>query len=332
MALRGHPGVSAPTRERLRALAWEMGYRPNPLIAANMVLLRAGRRSAYTGTLAFVGNGAPPDLNSPAHSLERSYVGAQRRAEALGYRLEWFSLGKGVTGRRLGNILKARGVCGVVLGANELVPSELQMDWSAFALAAIGRTEIGHDLHRTTGDYYQAVRGVCQICRARGYRRIGLSLSRDHDAAHHGLHHSAFVGCQIAWPAADRVPALIANEWTEASFFAWLREHEPDVVIAGDDDFLPAWFARAGVRIPQDLGFVRPHVGRPELGIAGFLFHDEGIGAAAIDLVAEQLDHNERGLPEVVKLVLLPGRWFEGRSLRPAAVDGGSATLIRSPR
>ena len=66
---------------------------------------------------------------------------------------------------------------------------------------------------------------------------------------------------------------------------------------------------------------IRPHVNDRSLGIAGFLFDDAGLGAAAIDLVAEQLNHNERGLPENVKRVLLPGRWFEGRSLRPAATS-----------
>ena len=58
-------------------------------------------------------------------------------------------------------------------------------------------------------------------------------------------------------------------------------------------------------------------VNDPAMGIAGFLFDDAQLGSAAVDLVVEQLNHNERGLPDLVKRVLLPGRWFEGRSLRP---------------
>ena len=93
-----------------------------------------------------------------------------------------------------------------------------------------------------------------------------------------------------------------------------------EVVIACYDD--PAhWLPAAGLQIPKDIGLIRPHVNDKALGIGGFLFEDSELGAAAIDLVVEQLNHNERGLPDTVKRVLLPGRWFDGRSLKPAVAD-----------
>lgn len=318
LALRGHPHSSLETRERLKKIANEMGYRPNPLIVANMAHLRSGRRTAYAGTIAFLGMGRAPEPGSINTQTKRIFSGAQRRAEALGYHLEWFSVGEGAPdGRRLGDIFQARGILGVVHGANRIVPERYHLDWSGFALAAIGRTEIGHELHRTMGDYYRAVREACQLCRARGYKRIGLAVSREHDTAHHSLHRSALLGCQAEWSPRDHVPVLIADDWNEEPFLRWVKRHRPDVVIASEDD-AKHWLDAAGLRIPQDIGLIRPHVNDRSLGIAGFLFDDAGLGAAAIDLVAEQLNHNERGLPENVKRVLLPGRWFEGRSLRPA--------------
>src|SRR6185503_2267077 len=92
LALRGHPHAAAATRDRLRRIANEMGYRPNPLIVANMALLRAGRRSSYAGTIAFVGFGESPERAALNTQSQRVFVGARRRAEALGYQLEWFSL------------------------------------------------------------------------------------------------------------------------------------------------------------------------------------------------------------------------------------------------
>jgi DNA-binding LacI/PurR family transcriptional regulator len=317
LALRGHPHAAASTRDRLRKLANEMGYRPNPLIVANMALLRAGRPTSFAGTIAFAGIGESPERTAGNTQSRRIFVGARRRAEALGYHLEWFSLDENAPdGRRLSEILKARGIPGVVLGANRMLPPRAHLSWSHFAIAAIGRTEVGCELHRTVGDYYRAVREACQRCRARGYRRIALAVSREHDDAHQSLHRSALLGCQTDWPRADHVPALILAQWAPAPFLAWVRRHRPEVVIASEDDPVH-WLADAGYRIPQDIGLIRPHVNDRTLGITGFLFDDAELGAAAIDLVAEQLNHNERGLPDVVKRVLLPGRWHEGKSLRP---------------
>lgn len=318
LALRGHPHAAAATRDRLQQLARDMGYRPNPLISANMAQLRTGRRSTYAGTLAFVGIGDPPEISAVDCQNRRVYFGARRRAQALGYELAWFPMDDpSLDGRRLTEIFKARGILGVILGANRVVPPPAYLDWSGFALAAIGRTEVGCELHRTSGDYYRAVREICRRCRDRGYRRIGLAVSREHDAAHQGLHRSALLGSQSEWPKRDHVPVLIAKTWTSEIILRWVRRHKPEVVIASEDD--PArWLADAGIRIPQDIGLIRPHVTSGVLGIGGFHFEDADFGAAAIDLVVEQLNHNERGVPEAVKEVLLPGRWFEGNSIRPA--------------
>ncbi len=319
LALRGHPHAAAATRDRLRHLAQDMGYRPNPLIAANMAQLRAGRRTVFAGTLAFAGVGESPACHAPPNTQgTRIFLGAQRRAEALGYRLEWFPLDDAtLDGLRLSAILRARGIPGVVLGANSMLEARSHLDWSHFALAAIGRTEVGQELHRTVGDYYRAVREACQRCRARGYRRIGLAVTKEHDLAHQNLHRSAFLGSQSEWPRRDHVPPLVAERWEPASFLSWVRRQRPEVVIASYDDPV-RWIRDAGLRIPEDIGLIRPHVNDRALGISGFLFDDTELGSAAIDLVVEQLNHNERGLPDTVKRVVLPGRWFEGKSLRAA--------------
>jgi LacI family transcriptional regulator len=322
LALRGHPHAAAETRDRLRDLAEEMGYRPNPLIAANMAQLRAGRKSAFAGTIAFAGRGASPERENVTTQTRRVFMGARRRAEALGYKLEWFCLtGPDVDGRRFSEILRARGIFGVVMAADGVLPPSCRLDWAQFALAAVGRTEVGCELHRTAGDYYRAVREICERCRARGYRRIGLAVSRDHDAAHQSLHRSALLGCQAEWPRSEHVPVLIADAWEPAPFLAWVKRHRPDVIITSADEPWH-WLAEAGYRIPDDVGFIRPHVSDHLPKASGFLFDEPQLGAAAIDLVVEQLNHNERGLPDMVKRVLLPGRWFEGKSLRTESRAG----------
>jgi LacI family transcriptional regulator len=41
----------------------------------------------------------------------------------------------------------------------------------------------------------------------------------------------------------------------------------------------------------------------------------ESVGAAAVDLVVQQLEHNERGIPEVPKTVLIDLEWVDGKTV-----------------
>lgn len=318
LALRGHPHASAATRDRLRKLAEEMGYRPNPLVSAAMTQVRTGRRLSFSGTIALLslkGSPTPEQIDTP---LQRAFLGAQQHAGVLGYRVEWFRLGMDApNGHRASEILAAQGISGVILGIEQVLPLQHHLDWSRFAIAAIGRSEIGRELHRTSGDYYRAIREACDRCRLCGYRRIGLALSLEHHIAHQHLHRSAFLGCQAEWPVKERVPVFLPKRWEAKSFLAWVHRHRPEVIIACFDEPI-RWLRSAGCRMPRDIGLIRPHLNNANDGIAGFLFDDALLGAAAVDLVVEQLNHNERGLPGAVKRVLLPGRWFQGKTLRAA--------------
>ena len=325
LALRGHPHASAATRDRLRILAEEMGYRPNPLVSAAMTQVRTGRRPSFLGTIAFLSLKSSPTPEQVDTQIQRTFLGARQHAGVLGYRVEWFQLGVDApNGRRAGDILAARGISGVILGVEQVLPLQHHLDWSRFAIAAFGRSEIGRELHRSSGDYYGAIREACERCRMGAYRRIGLALSLEHHIAHQHLHRSAFLGCQADWPARDRVPVFLPKRWEQDFFLTWVRRYRPDVVIACFDDPI-RWLHSAGYQMPKDIGLIRPHLYNPDEGISGFLFDDALLGAAAVDLVVEQLNHNERGLPRAVKRVLVPGRWFQGRTLRAPTAPGAES-------
>ena len=44
------------------------------------------------------------------------------------------------------------------------------------------------------------------------------------------------------------------------------------------------------------------------------------VGAAAVDIILGQINRHERGAPAIPKTVLIPGRWIEGRTVRPPPV------------
>ena len=69
------------------------------------------------------------------------------------------------------------------------------------------------------------------------------------------------------------------------------------------------------IRVPEDVSLI--HLAwDPQLkGWAGVDRQNEMIGARALDLVVEQLNANERGIPEFPKMVLVGDRWVDGRTV-----------------
>lgn len=96
LALRNSPEIAPSTRARVQALAEKMGYRPNPLVTALMSQLTRGR-SRWRATIACI------DLRPEAYAVQRNPIllpairGIERRAQSLGFSLDWHYPGRTAT-------------------------------------------------------------------------------------------------------------------------------------------------------------------------------------------------------------------------------------------
>ena len=121
-------------------------------------------------------------------------------------------------------------------------------------------------------------------------------------------------------PAKNRLPVLFLPDTTDESarvvaFAEWVPRYQPDAVICCDEHVL-GWTHRLGIAVPGRLGLV--HLNRhPYLKQwAGIDQREDQIGAAAVDLVIEQLVRGETGIPPSQKEVLIKGKWVDGATLR----------------
>ena len=73
--------------------------------------------------------------------------------------------------------------------------------------------------------------------------------------------------------------------------------------------------AAAGGRVPEDVGCATLYWKEDRSYLSGFYQNHEHIGAGAVDLVASQLYHNERGLPSEQKTMLVEAVWKPGKTL-----------------
>lgn len=116
LALRSDPRITAATKKRVLAAAHQLGYQPNPLVAALMTTRRMRRVTARHTVLAFVTThpAAESWRNHPGYVS--FFTGARQRAVELGYALEEFPLrAPGMNPRRYQQILRARNIHGVLV-------------------------------------------------------------------------------------------------------------------------------------------------------------------------------------------------------------------------
>jgi LacI family transcriptional regulator len=122
---------------------------------------------------------------------------------------------------------------------------------------------------------------------------------------------------QLQMPAKLRLAPHMMNELNpvedERQFFAWLKRARPDAILT-DIPAIPKLLAKAGCRVPQDIGLATLSV-LDGSASAGIYQNSEEIGGAAVQLLISLIHHNQRGIPEIPREVLIPGRWVDGSSL-----------------
>lgn len=318
LALRNHSKIAPQTRERIRKLAEDLGYRPNPLIAALMTQQRAARQSRPTHlTLAMIMCFSRREASWPflSESLLRR---AAERATELGYRLEEFWLGDlKMTDQRLSAVLLQRNVPGVLIAPLPPSHGQLDMSWPQFAAVAIGYSLRQPPLHKVTTDRFHAMRLAVQELRRRGYGRIGLAIRDHQDVRVDQQWSAAFLLEQQRVPASRRTPLFLAaqEEWDEPTFAKWFQAARPDAIL-GYDPVIITWLRKMRKRVPQDVGFAHLWVPDPSGTFAGLYHNPPAIGAASVDFLVGMIQRNERGLPAGPQTLLLQASWQDGATLR----------------
>lgn len=312
-ALRRDPRISASVSERVRKLAVEADYQPNPH-ASFLANIHAQERSAFRGVIAAV---AGHKLQNPWKEMPhfRSFLsGAGSRAGRQHFRVDSFWLySPGMRPERLESILVARNVTGVILACMD--ESECPWDWSRFSVAALKRIATPSSFHYVHIDIHDSFYQAFHATKERGYRRIGCVVPAELDPRNQDRLLSIASHLNRREPASGRVAPLECPLIdAPLALGPWLKKHRPDAVIGFGDEVSDALLA-CGARIPQDVAFVNLDRADPGLNQTGVDPHYETLGAAAVDCVIEQIYYGERGIPACIKGITVPGTWVEGASL-----------------
>lgn len=330
MALRNHPRIPPVTRDRIKALAAEMGYQPDPALSALVEYRNQRRDFRGLSTLAYITNWTTRTgwKSLPAHA--DFFAGAEARAGRLGYKLEHFWRGDdGISDERLSEILIARGIRGVILASHRWgVDTEIRLDWAKFSGVKIDFLPHRPALHKVTNDQRAIIQLAMQRVVAAGYRRIGLVMPRYWDRFADLAWSGGFLAEQQLLPEEDRVPILFFSGDTPVKSKAgltdppvprgelrkWLKKHQPEVLISYAP-FVRSSLRDLGLKTPGDIAFVEIFRDPADKSTAGVYQNCRRVGEVAVEVLAGQLQQNSLGIPACATATFIEGTWSDGPSL-----------------
>lgn len=331
-ALRNDPRISPELRNRVRRIADELGYQPNPLVSALMANRRRRGSGGAVDVIALVTNyGGRRDWRTK-DVCRWEFEGIQRRASELGFRVETFALAdyRGELAK-LQATLRTRAIRGVLLGFSREEKPNTVFDCADFCVAGLSGYFPGVVADRANfHGFYNVQLALDQMYR-HGYRRPTLVAPALNNRISNNLWSAAFLDWQRRLPRKDRCEPFIPRENVDvAEFSDWLYRNEPDSLLVYKFP-VRKLLQKRGVRVPDDIGLAYLYRTSDEMGsAAGIDGNLDVVGSAAFDLVVERLYANATGTSKHPKEVLITGTWHEGstlptREIRPAQYHGPGA-------
>jgi LacI family transcriptional regulator len=326
LSLRNHPSIPEPTRERLRTIADQLGYRSNVLVSALMSQVRLKHQKSAPEVIGFL-TGGPTADDWKNHSASVGFhAGARQRAQQLGMRVEpfWLGLG-GIASAATCRMLHARAIHGNLITPFPVPVYAHELDWARMICVGLGYVFNQHALHRATHNHFRGAFLAYERLVRLGYQRIGLMLDQNENSRVNYSWLGGYLAAQHTMPGARLEPLLTVDSDHHAKVRNWMRGKKPDVVIG----FGPKQFqalTQLGCRIPGDVAFVALDVEQTHLAhveeVTGINQNLRLIGATAIDILASQLYHNEQGLPQRPVYSMIEGFWVPGRTAPPVPAPG----------
>jgi LacI family transcriptional regulator len=317
LALRNSPQIPETTRRRVREAAEALGYKPNPLVSALMAHMRAGKPTPQAAPLALITAHLRPSPWQYGAVTLGLFKGLTERGQQRGYRIEEFWLREPkMTAQRLSRILHQRNVQGVIICPIPRARGHLTLDWNLFASVSIGYSLTRPVLHRVIGHHVHAVQIAMRKLRHLGYSRIGLAMADEQDVRVDRHFSSSYLGEQWQLPEEHRVVPHLADRdgWTASGFKRWFAGQKPQAILTVDAYNVEEWLQSLRARVPVISLYCRLDADEEFHGIHQ---NDYAIGAAAIDLLVDQLSSNHRGIPAIPRTTLVEPIWVDGAKAAP---------------
>ena len=320
-SLRGAASIPLGTRTAVLEVATQMGYRIHPYVSALMRARRQSKDPGQPAPLAFITAYPTADgwKKTPTPFLPLLFEGAKQRADQRGYPLSHFWLFRdNMTNHRLSEVLRARGVRGILLPPLPSPDMQIDLAWPNFSVVSVGATLAHPIFHCMSNDHYHSMHLAMEACWRNGCRRPAFAADRWVNQRIDRRWEAAFAMVRSQHEFERSVPPLIYERWDPDFVAKWIRQEKPDVVFSVFSEAQLGQLKERGIRIPRDVGIVSLSVHATDSPLSGIRQHAKLMGSVAVDQLISLVERNETGIPEHPITLTMKGTWNAGRTLRHA--------------
>jgi LacI family transcriptional regulator len=324
LALRDDPRLALSTRRRVQEIAARLGYRKNPIVASLMSQLRVNQTPQFHANFALINcSGSRTLFDLPVFGEYRR--GIRERADQSGYGVEEFWVEEpGRDLARLRQILVTRNIRGAVLAvpfeSRPLLPGG-DVFFKEFALTTVGLDCTQPLTTRVTNNHFETARAAVRAVVGLGYERPGIVMHDPLDQLLQRRYSAGFLSAvhDLTPEHAPAVPPLLLAGPDRSLFVRWLKAEKPDVVLTHMTE-VAEWLDVLRVRVPEDVGLLHLDWNARLRDWAGMQQNGALVGAAAAELVIDQMAQNVVGVPTHPRLMLIESDFVPGPSVRSKAV------------
>jgi len=322
-ALKNDTYVEASKRARIRAIADELGYAPDPMLTALSNYRRKHQPAAFQSTLAWINNFPDRREGRELVNIAGCHEGALRHATQMGFKLEEFWLAEpGMTLRRAREVLLARGIRGLVFPPQPFSGTELDLDVEPFACVAIGYSLAAPSLHLVGSHQHNATLRTLRELAKLGHTRIGMVAATETLRRANHTFESPYHFFQSMQEEAQRLPIFFIKGREDPrniagardEFLAWFKRHKPTAIVCHVSE-VKTWLESIGRSVPKDVSLAT--LSRVfDRDWSGIDQQELEIGRRAVELLVSLFHSGERGAPATPVRLLVEGRWIEGDTTR----------------
>ncbi len=319
LVFKNHPGIAEETKQSVLKTAAAMGYTPDPMLAALAAYRHRQRQASFHGTLAWLVNSRPGfDWKNNQH-YGKYHAGARERARQHGYQVDVLDLNtRGMNPARLGGIMRARNISGILVCPQPHDQRELVFPWESFSHVTFGHSLVSPRLHMVTAAHAQAVRRCVLALKERGFRRVALAIAGSDDARVDDAYLSAYLAQEYLNKQGVPLPPFLGeyNTWARGGAMErWLADSRPDAIVTNNFRVLSI-LRTFGLRVPQDIAVLCASMPAADPELAGIVEDSFHIGEVAVDFLVGMIQHGIRGVPAQPQRIHVEGLWHDGASLR----------------
>lgn len=310
LALRRVGRVKEATAERVRRVAEELGYSPDPALA-RLASKRFHRDSLAAGSpLVFLGQLSDGTFGTAHFAFRHFFDEVARRHGYLPICDAVAEVGE--IPRKLREY-RAKGALGFLLTLFD--PALAEVDWSEFCVVSLGSRLDDRRFFQVRTDAAAAIAIATKRVLEAGYRRIGYALLR-----HRGvelfddhLRYGMAASYQASGEVSDEVPILDVPVDGKREFQSWFLRHRPEAVIAFPQ--ICHWYLEEiGVVPGRDVAYVQSAIQKPTPQFAGCWENPQRLTELAVESLDDRIRRGGRGLVERPRQVLVVPEWHDAAS------------------